>query len=107
MVALRPSDQNNTAGASIRLGRKRTNGNWPMVVTVRGLDHLVRGDYYALVLTKKGKPTVTCGTFNVAQEGTTTFRMIAAYDLDGFDGWAITEWDAQTRSERVVMSEAA
>jgi hypothetical protein len=107
VVALRPSDQNNTAGASIRLGRKRADGNWPMVVTVRGLDHLVRGDYYALVLTRKGKPAVTCGTFNVAQEGTTTFRMIAAYDLDRFEGWAITEWDAQTRSERVVMSEAA
>jgi hypothetical protein len=107
VVALRPSDQNNTAGASIRLGRKRANGNWPMVVTVRGLDHLVRGDYYALVLTKKGKPTVTCGTFNVSQEGTTTFRLIAAYELNRFDGWAITEWDAQTRSERVVMSEAA
>ena len=46
---------------------------------------------------------MTCGTFNVAQEGTTTFRMIAAYDLDRFDGWAITLWDAQTRSERIVM----
>ena len=57
------------------------------------------------MLTRKGKPAVTCGTFNVAQEGTTTFRMIAAYDLDRFDGWAITEWDAQTRSERVVMQE--
>jgi hypothetical protein len=107
VIALRPSDQNNTSGASIRLGRKRTDGNWPMIVTVRGLDHLGGGDYYALVLTRKGKPAVTCGTFNVAQEGTTTFRMIAAYDLDRFDGWAITEWDAQTRSERVVMSEAA
>ena len=107
VIALRPSDQNNTAGASIRLGRKRAEGNWPMVVTVRGLDHLARGDYYTLVLTRNGKPVVTCGTFNVAQEGTTTFRMIAAYDLDRFDGWAITEWDAQTRSERVVMSEAA
>jgi hypothetical protein len=100
VVALRPSDQNNTSGASIRLGRKRTDGNWPMIVTVRGLDHLVRGDYYALVLTRNGTPAVTCGTFNVAQEGTTSFRMIAAYDLDRFDGWAITEWDAQTRSER-------
>lgn len=107
VIALRPSDQNNTSGASIRLGRKRSNGNWPMIVTVRGLDHLTRGDYYALVLTRKGKPVVTCGTFNVAQEGTTTFRMIAAYELNRFDGWAITEWDAQTRSERVVMSEAA
>lgn len=107
VIALRPSDQNNTAGASIRLGRKRADGNWPMIVTVRGLDHLARGDYYTLALTRKGKPVVTCGTFNVATTGTTTIRMIAAYDLENFDGWAITEWNAQTRSERVVMSEAA
>jgi hypothetical protein len=105
VIALRPSDQNNTAGASIRLGRKRADGNWPMIVTVRGLEHLARGDYYTLALTREGKPVVTCGTFNVAGTGTTTIRMIAAYDLDRFDGWAITEWNAQTRSERVVMRE--
>ena len=105
VIALRPSDQNNTAGASIRLGRKRADGNWPMIVTVRGLEHLARGDYYTLALTREGKPVVTCGTFNVAATGTTTIRMIAAYDLDRFDGWAITEWNAQTRSERVVMRE--
>jgi hypothetical protein len=105
VIALRPSDQNNTAGASIRLGRKRADGNWPMIVTVRGLEHLARGDYYTLALTREGKPVVTCGTFNVAATGTTTIRMIAAYDLDRFDGWAITEWNARTRSERVVMRE--
>ena len=105
VIALRPSDQNNTAGASIRLSRKRADGTWPMIVTVRGLEHLARGDYYTLALTRKGKPVVTCGTFNVAATGTTTIRMIAAYDLDRFDGWAITEWNAQTRSERVVMRE--
>ena len=33
--------------------------------------------------------------------------LVSAYELNRFDGWAITEWDAQTRSERVVMSEAA
>jgi hypothetical protein len=76
-----------------------------MIVTVRGLEHLARGDYYTLALTREGKPVVTCGTFNVAATGTTTIRMIAAYDLDRFDGWAITEWNAQTRSERVVMRE--
>ena len=78
MIALRPPDQNNTAGASIRLWRKRSDGNWPMVVTVRGLDHLAAGDYYTLALTKKGKPVVTCGTFNVSPTGTTTIRMLAA-----------------------------
>ena len=107
VVALRPSDQNNTAGASIRLGRKRADGNLPMVVTVRGLDHLAGGDYYTLALTRKGKPVVTCGTFNVAAAGTTTIRMIAAYDLDNFDGWAITRYDQQSHNDKVVMTEAA
>ena len=107
VVALRPSDQNNTAGASIRLGRKRADGNLPMVVTVRGLDHLAGGDYYTLALTRKGKPIVTCGTFNVAATGTTTIRMIAAYDLDNFDGWAITRYDQQSHNDKVVMTEAA
>jgi hypothetical protein len=105
VISLRPYDQNNTSGASIRLGRRGADGNWPMVVTVRGLEHLDQGDYYTLALTKKGKPVVTCGTFNVLPEGATTVRMIAAYDLDGFDGWAITRYDAASHSERVVMTE--
>ena len=105
VIALRPSDQNNTAGASIRLGRKRADGNWPMVVTVRGLDHLAKGDYYTLALTRKGKPVVTCGTFNVSTTGTTTIRMIAAYDLANYDGWAITHYDNASHNERVVMTE--
>lgn len=107
VISLRPSDQNNTAGASIRLGRKGLDGNWPMVVTVRGLDHLARGDYYTLALTKKGKPVVTCGTFNVAVQGATTIRMVAAYDLQGFDGWAITRYDKASHSDWVVMRETA
>jgi hypothetical protein len=105
VISLRPADQNNTAGASIRLGRRGTDGNWPMVVTVRGLDHLTRGDYYTLVLTKKGKPVVTCGTFNVSGRGATTIRMIAAYELKEFDGWAITKYDAESHTDRVVMTE--
>ncbi|HEV2901644.1 MAG TPA: hypothetical protein VGW30_00130 [Gaiellaceae bacterium] len=105
VIALRPSDQNNTAGASIRLGRKRADGNWPMVVTVRGLDHLAKGDYYTLALTRKGKPVVTCGTFNVSTTGTTTIRMIAAYDLANYDGWVITQYDNASHNERVVMTE--
>lgn len=107
VISLRPSDQNNTAGASIRLGRKGSDGNWPMVVTVRGLDHLAQGDYYTLALTKNGKPIVTCGTFNVSPSGATTIRMIAAYDLKSFDGWAITHYDAASHRNRVVMTETA
>jgi Anti-sigma-K factor rskA len=105
VISLRPSDQNNTAGASIRLGRRGTDGNWWMVVTVRGLDQLARGDYYTLALTRKGKPIVSCGTFNVLPEGTTTIRMVAAYDLGGFDGWAITRYDNAAHRDTVVMTE--
>ena len=105
VVDLRPPDQNDTAGASIRVSKKGSDGNWPMALTVRGLKHLTGGDYYVLALTRDGKPVVTCGTFNVASSGSTTVEMVAAYDLDRFDGWAITEWDSATRSERVLMTE--
>jgi hypothetical protein len=105
VISLRPSDQNNTAGASIRLGRRGTDGNWPMTLTVRGLDHLSAGNYYALALTKKGRPVVTCGTFNVSPSGATTIRMIAAYELKNFDGWVITHYDHASRNETIVMTE--
>lgn len=105
VVSLRPSDQNNTSGASIRLGRRGDDGNWPMTLTVRGLDHLSRGNYYSLVLTKNGKPVVTCGTFNVSQAGATTVELTAAYDLEGFDAWAITRYDKSTHADTVVMTE--
>ena len=105
VVSLRPANQNNTAGASIQLGAKDAAGNWPMTLTVRGLEHLTGGDYYVLALTRGGKPVVTCATFNVSDSGTTTVEMVAAYDLNRFDGWAITEWNSGTRSERVVMTE--
>jgi hypothetical protein len=90
-----------TDGA-IGIGVRDARGNLPMVVTVWGLDHLSDGDYYTLALTKKGKPIVTCGTFNVSGNRTTV-RMIAAYDLQRFDGWAVMLWDAQTRGETRVL----
>ena len=107
VISLRPSDQNKTSGASIRLGQRGADGNWPMTLIVRGLDHLPSGDYYSLVLTKKGKPVVTCGTFNVAPTGATTVDLIAAYDLEGFDAWAITRYDKSTHADTVVMTETA
>jgi hypothetical protein len=78
-----------------------------MDLTVRGLKQLEHGDYYTLALTKEGKPVVTCGTFNVLPTGTTRIGMVAAYDLENFDGWAITQYDKQSHQERVVMTEAA
>ena len=103
VVSLRPDE--GSAAASIRLGRKDANGNWPMIVTVRGLQPLRGGDYYTLALARKGKPVVTCGTFNVAGRGATTVRMVAAYDLKGFDGWVITRYDEESHVDRVLLDE--
>lgn len=90
-----------TDGA-IGVGVRDAKGNLPMVLTVSGLNHLADGDYYTLALTRNGKPIVTCGTFNVSGNRTTV-RMIAAYDLKRFDGWAVMLWDAQTRDETPVL----
>jgi hypothetical protein len=93
--------EGNAAGA-IGVGARDEHGNWPMVVTVWGLEHGSGGDYYTLALTKKGKPTVTCGTFNVAGRQTTV-RMVAAYNLKGFDGWVVLHYDAETHDDTAVL----
>jgi hypothetical protein len=91
------------ATGAVGVGVRDQKGNWPMVVSVWGLDHLTGGDYYTLALTRKGKPIVTCGTFNVSGNQTTV-RMTAAYDLKRFDGWVVLLWDAQTHDETTVLS---
>jgi hypothetical protein len=75
--------------ASLELGRRDAEGNWPMVLRVRGLPRLAGNGYYDLYLTKGGKPLVSCGTFNV--QGETVVRLSAAYNLEAFDqnGWVI------------------
>jgi hypothetical protein len=87
----------------VNVGRRSRDGNWPMILTVRGLAPLMQGDYYVLALSKDGKPVVTCGTFNVADRGNRTLRMSAAYNLRGFDGWVVTRYDARTHRETPVL----
>jgi hypothetical protein len=98
-----PLTGNGGASGVVNVGRRDADGNWPMIVTVRGLARLTQGDYYIVALAKKGKPIVTCGTFNVADRGQRTLRMSAAYDLKGFDGWVVTRWDAKTHDETPVL----
>ena len=75
--------------ATLKLGEEDAAGNWPMVLHVSGLPKLTGGGYYALYLTKNGRPLVSCGTINVS--GATSVRMSAAYVLEQFDknGWVI------------------
>jgi hypothetical protein len=65
-------------------------GNWPMRMTVQGLpQQSQRSAYYELWLTKKGKPSVSCGTFRV-HGNATTFDLTIPYSLRKYDGWVVT-----------------
>ena len=77
------------ASALIELGYPDDEGNWPMLVTVRGLKPLPEGGYYELLLTRDGRPVAVCGSFKVRSQGATTVRLGASYNLRNFDGWVI------------------
>lgn len=96
-------DGKGDAKGAVGVGVRDAKGNWPMVLSVWGLDHLYGGDYYTLALTRDGKPVVTCGTFNVSGDQTTV-RMVAAYNLKGFDGWVVLRYDAETHDDVPVLS---
>jgi hypothetical protein len=85
--------------AIVEIGNRDSRGNRPMVVRVEGLDHLSGGDYYTLFMTIKGKPVVTCGTFNVSDDGLTTVRFSIAYDPENYDGLMLAEYRRETHDE--------
>lgn len=76
------------AHASLALLGKDQAGNWPMEMTVSGLQPLPHGRTYALWLTKNGKLDAACGTFTVG-EGETTVRLNAPYKLKEYTGWVV------------------
>jgi hypothetical protein len=91
VVSLTGTGLDSNASGELELGKADADGNWPMVLRVKGLDRLAKGGYYDLYLTRGGKPIVLCGTFN-ATEGVAEIRLNAAYDLSHFDrnGWVVT-----------------
>jgi hypothetical protein len=89
--------------AVVRIGRTDGDGNTTMLVTLEGLDHLPDGDYYMLSMTRGGKPIVTCGTFNVDDDKTTTVRLNVGYEVDRFDGLMLAEWRRETRRNKPLL----
>jgi hypothetical protein len=77
------------ASGSLSLGYADDHGNWPMLVSVRGLSQLPDGGYYELLLTRKGRPVATCGSFKVGPNGEATVQLGASYRLSDFDGWVV------------------
>jgi hypothetical protein len=88
-VPMRSTANAPDASALIELGYPDDEGNWPMLVTVRGLKPLPEGGYYELLLTVDGRPVAVCGSFKVKSQGATTVRLGASYNLRNFDGWVI------------------
>jgi hypothetical protein len=88
-VPMHGTDAAPVASGSLRLGYPDDHGNWPMLVVVRGLAPLPSNGYYELLLTKEGKPVVTCGSFKVGPTGEATVRLGASYRLRDFDGWVV------------------
>lgn len=76
--------------ASIQIGKRDDNGNWPMLVKVSNLRELPPRGYYTLWLTRNGKPVAPCGTFR-AHGASTQVTFTVAYILERFDGWVVTE----------------
>ena len=77
------------ASATIEVARRDGSGNWPMLLVVRALPRLPGHGYYELLLTKNGRPRVTCGTFN-ANGRVTRVQINAPYDFGEYDGWVVT-----------------
>jgi hypothetical protein len=75
--------------ASLVVGVKDDDGNWPMRMTVSGLAALPAGERYELVLTRNGRPAASCGTFAMEDDETIVY-LNAPYRLRSYDGWAIT-----------------
>ena len=100
---------NGDAVAAIGIGKRDIHGNYPLRMTVRGLQPLPTGGWYTLYLSKKGKATLPCGTF-IAGQPPTTVRLSVGYPLEimrpgEYDGWVVEEHlPGQPESkDRVVM----
>lgn len=79
--------------AVLAVGEIDEAGNWPMRMTVTGLDP----GRYELLLTRDGRPAASCGTFAV--DGRTVVFLNAPYRLRQFDGWVVTP----EQSDRILL----
>jgi hypothetical protein len=78
------------ARAELVVFAKDAAGNWPMELTVSGLEPLSAGGVYELWLTKQGELVESCGTFSVST-AETEVPLNAPYRLRDYDGWVVVE----------------
>jgi hypothetical protein len=95
------------AHASLAVGGQDVAGNYPLKMTLRGLPAVPNGGWYELLLSKHGRPTLSCGTFRTARRAVTV-RLSVPYDLTDFpklfDGWVVTLHAPGEKQVPVVMT---
>ena len=77
------------ASAKIQVGKRDSQGNWPLRVEAKGLPKLKAG-YYEMYLTR-GKHIWTCGTFAGGGQSTVKVRLTVPYSFRDGDGWIVTK----------------
>ncbi len=78
------------AAAVIEVGKRDSDGNWPLQLKVTGLHRLANGGYYEMFLTR-GTHRWTCGTFAGGGDDKVSVRLNIPYELKRGDGWIVTE----------------
>jgi hypothetical protein len=78
------------ASATIEVGGRGMDGNWPMLVDVINLPPAPDGGYYQLWLSRNRKPVSLCGSFNTRHGFETIVRLSAAYSFKRVNGWIVT-----------------
>ena len=98
-----------TARADVAIADHDEGGNYPLQMRVQGLPHAPKGGWYELLLSKKGKPTASCGDFAV-DGGETTVRLSVPYDLAEwhqkklYDGWVVVLHRPGQTAAPIVMT---
>jgi hypothetical protein len=96
------------ARGDVGVGSHDNGGNYPLEMKVEGLRRAPRGGWYELLLSKKGKPTASCGDFAV-NGSETTVRLSVPYDLPDwhtkklYDGWVVVLHRPGQQSAPIVM----
>ena len=96
-----------SAHATLAVGEQDSAGNYPLKMTVRGLPRARNGGWYELLLSKNGRPTLSCGSFSIVGQSVTV-RLSVPYDLSEFpklfDGWVVIEHVPEQRHVPLVMT---
>ena len=93
------------ARATIEVGKRGQDGNWPMLVDVVNLPPAPEGGYYLLWLSRNGKPVAPCGSFDTRPDGAqTVVRLSAAYSFKGINGWVVTREVRGVHRRQLVMT---